>query len=30
MEIMMQKSRYFCDLVRIDDVTPSWKSGTVD
>ena len=25
MEVMMRKSLYFFQLVRIDDVTPSWK-----
>ena len=29
MEIMMRKPLYFCNVVRIDDVTPFGKSASV-
>ena len=30
MELMNRKPLYFCWLVRINDVTPSWKSASVE
>ena len=30
MEFMIRKPLYFCKSVRIDDVTPSWKSASAE
>ena len=30
MELLIRKLLYFCLLVRIDDVTPSWKSASAE
>ena len=30
MELIMRTPLYFCELVPVDDVTPSWKSASAE